>query len=115
MPLPGTDPGVVGDHCRQEALVQHCLRELQSSLRQRALSAGADQRVVGDHVFPDTLVQRCLEGFKGSLRKTALFPSTDQSVVNDRVWQKALGQHGLEERQALCGNMPLLQALVNAL
>ena len=36
--LASTDLRVVGDHAWPEALVQHCLQELQGTLRQRTFS-----------------------------------------------------------------------------
>ena len=57
----GTDQGAVGDPVWPEALVHHCLEELQGSLRLCILSAGTDQGALGDPVWQDALVQHCLE------------------------------------------------------
>ena len=52
--------------------MQHCLQELQGSLRQRTLFAGTDQGAVGDRIWQEALVQHCLQELQGSLRQNTL-------------------------------------------
>ena len=56
-----TDQVAVCDPVVQEALVQHCLEELQGSLRRCTLSAGTDQSIVGNPVWQEAVVHQCLE------------------------------------------------------
>ena len=58
----------VGGPVWQEALVQHCLEELQGSLRLFFYSAGTNQSIVGDPVWQEAVVQHCLEELQSSLR-----------------------------------------------
>ena len=76
----GSDQSAVGDHVRQEAVVQHCLQELQGSLRQRSLLAGTDHDAVGDHVWQEALGQDCLQEFKGSLRQRTLLAGMTKAL-----------------------------------
>ena len=79
--------------------MQHCLEELQGSLRLCTLSAGTntDQVAVCDPVGQETLLQHFLEKLQGSLRLCTLSAGTDQGSMYDPVWQEALVQHSLEE------------------
>ena len=60
--------------------MQHCLEDLQGSLRLFTLSAGTSQGIVGNPVWQQALVPHCLEELQGSLRLCTHSAGTNQGM-----------------------------------